>query len=453
MIKNPNQIIEEDKASMTYREVYMYSEIFAKKLTDQNICIIYCSSEMSEAIALLSCIAAGVTAVPLSVRYGEAHFRKMLTLFSPSCIITDTDGELQVHRIYTPKEKHRPDENRPALIMCTSGTTGTPKGIMLSGRNIMTNLKDIASYFKIGSGDTVLITRPLYHCAVLTGEFLTALIKGSKIIFYSKEFNPLKTIELLKTKKVSVFGATPTIFNIISHFMRSRDRINLTSAVISGECMSRVAAQNIRKAFPNTNIYHVYGLTEAGPRVSYMPPEYFDKAPDCVGIPLPSVKTEIRDGSGNIVPEGERGILWVKGENVMLGYYCAPEQTARVLREGWLCTGDVAEITKDGWLRIIGRNDDMIIRAGMNIYPQEIEAELKRDKRTKEALIYGFGGEKQETRIGLKISGDYKNTGEVVKLCKKVLPAFQIPSEIEIVSDLPKNISGKVIRKKRNGRV
>ena len=131
-------------------------------------------------MALLSCFAANTPAVPLSIKYGENHCKKIMDLIQPSCIITDTDGELQVvYLSYTDYKKMGP---HPALIMCTSGTTGVPKGAMLSEKNIITNVKDIAEYFNIDNKDSILISRPLYHCAVLTGEFLVSLIKGVKIL-------------------------------------------------------------------------------------------------------------------------------------------------------------------------------------------------------------------------------------------------------------------------------
>ena len=173
---NLQQIICEENASMTFEEIIVFVEEFSKKLKDIKCCAILCQSEMAASMALLSCFAAGVTALPLSQRYGELHCNKILDTISPDAVITDQDGDFQI--IYIKNSAYKEPDVHPALIMCTSGTTGTPKGVMLTEENVISNISDIALYFAIDSSDTILISRPLYHCAVLTGEFLTALISS-----------------------------------------------------------------------------------------------------------------------------------------------------------------------------------------------------------------------------------------------------------------------------------
>ena len=444
ILEHPFQIVAEDCAEMTFEDLAIWAERFSERLKGLRCCAIYCDSELAATMSLLACIAAGVTAVPLSVRYGEAHCNKILDTIEPDGIITDRDGEISVFNI---KDSHYVDPpTHPALIMCTSGTTGTPKGAMLSEENIITNITDIADYFAIDIGDTILISRPLYHCAVLTGEFLTALIKGTNIRFYSGQFDPTKMLQLIKDYKITAFCGTPTLLSIMSRFNRNSSIQTLKHICISGECMSRDVGLKIRYSFPDCNIYHLYGLTEACPRVSYLPPKYFDRFPDCVGIPLKSVSIKILNESGEICHENEEGMLYVKGGNVMIGYYRDPEKTYQVLRDGWLCTGDSALINSAGFLKIKGRSDDLIIKAGMNIYPAEIEAALKNDTRVKEVLVYGYGNI-FGTQIGLKIVGDFDSVEEVKRLCVKVLPSFQVPSIIELLDELPKNGAGKIIRR------
>lgn len=446
MLRYPAQTVEEGNASMTYEELVIYAESFQKKLSGETCCAICCHSEMAAAMALLGCFAAGVTAVPLSVRYGRIYLRRLLESFSPSCLITDAEGELQIYHIADSESFLLGPP--PALIMWTSGTTGKPKGAMLSERNVTTNLQDISYYFSLQPADSILIFRPLYHCAVLTGEFLTALVKGTKVVFYSEAFNPQILVGLLKSREITTLGGTPTLLSILLHFLRGGHEFSLKNIVISGECMSEAMGKRLRRIIPEGDFYHVYGLTEACPRVSYMPPEHFDEAPDCVGIPLPSVKIEIRDSAGVPVKNGEKGILWVQGESVMQGYYNAPEETDRILQKGWLCTGDIACIQADHWLKIIGRSDDMVIRAGMNIYPQEVEGAIRKDPRTDEVLVYGYKDPRYGTQLAMKISGDFQTEGEVRRMCVERLPSFQVPMKIEIVEELPINGSGKIIRGK-----
>ena len=440
-----NQKICESEAEMSFEEVIIWAQLFAKKLEGVKCCAILCESEMAAAMSLLACFAAEVTAVPLSARYGQIHCNKILETISPDAIIMDGSGEIKIYKIsdsqYITPEKH------PALIMCTSGTTGKPKGVMLSEENIITNVTDIAAYFDLDQTDTILISRPLYHCAVLTGEFLLSLLKGAKIRFYSEPFNPPKMLELIEKYAITAFCGTPTLLSMMAKFNRKAES-QLKHICISGECMRKEVALPIADAFPSAKIYHVYGLTEACPRVSYLPPVLFEKYPDFVGVPLNSVSLKIVNKEGKPCAPNEEGILWVKGKNVMLGYYQAPERTTKILKNGWLCTGDIAFINEKGLLKIKGRSDDLIIKSGMNIYPAEIEAALKQTERVQEVLVYGFEN-RFGVQIGMQIVGDFASTAEVKQLCMDVLPPFQIPTFIEIVTELPKNASGKIIRRKQ----
>lgn len=444
MLKYPYQTVCENGAEITYENLVIWAELFARKLRGLNCCAILCNSEIAAAMAMLGCFAAEVTATPLSVRYGELHCNKILDTVSPDAVITDQGGEINIR--YITNSGYIVPEEHPALIMCTSGTTGKPKGVMLSESNIVANIGDIADYFNINESDTILISRPLYHCAVLTGEFLTALVKGSRIRFYSETFNPPKILELFKEYRITAFCGTPTLLSMTAHFKGKSENDCLKHICISGECMDIQTGNRIARAFPKCEIYHIYGLTEACPRVSYLPPNLFNRYPDCVGIPLKSVSVRLADKNGNPLPDGKEGILWVKGDNIMLGYYNEPDKTAEVLRDGWLCTGDIAVINDVGLLKIKGRSDGLIIKSGMNIYPAEIEAALKADPRVKEVLAYGIEG-KHGMHIGLKIAGDFNSVSEVKKLCSECLPYFQIPNYIEIFPELPKNASGKIARR------
>ena len=437
MLKYPEQVICEGTAEITYEEMIIYAEVFAKKLKGEKCCAIVCVNEMASAIALLSCFVAGVTAVPLSIRYGSSSCNKILELIKPSAAIVDMNGELEV--IYLEDKEYVIPDQHPALIMCTSGTTGRPKGVMLSENNIISNVNDISEYFKISHHDSILISRPLYHCAVLTGEFLTALRKGIRICFYSDAFNPQKLLTLIKKLNITVFCGTPTMLTMMSRYKRKNSEISLKAICISGECLSDECGLKIADSFPEADIYHVYGLTEACPRVSYLPPDQFRKHPSSVGIPLKSVEIKI-------IPEGNsEGLLWIKGGNIMMGYYNDPELTKKTMCDDWLCTGDIAEMD-DNYLKIKGRLDGLIIRAGMNIYPAEIENAVKVDPRVKEVVVYGMNQKDLTMQICMKIAGDFKDVGEVRQMCALRLPSHQMPSCIELVKELPKNGSGKIIR-------
>ena len=199
--------------------------------------------------------------------------------------------------------------------------------------------------------------------------------------------------------------------------------------------MTERAARKIREAFPNADIYHVYGLTEASPRVSFLPPELFDKAPCSVGFPLASLTCRV-DG----------GELLVSGKSVMRGYYEDPIYTEQALSGGWLHTGDLADINADGLITIHGRKDNMIIRCGMNIYPAEIENKLLEDENVQEIIAFGVADKTVGQRIYIKAVSSLTKE-KLFSLCREKLSPVQYPDKIELVDKLLKNASGKLIRR------
>ncbi len=443
LTQSPERRISEQDAGMTFEEIAVYAEAFGKNLTGEKCCAIVCKSELAGAVALLSCFAAGVTAVPVAYRYGDKLAKRVLHTVDPTCVISDTDGTLAVYRL-TDSRYEEPDPH-PALIMCTSGTTGTPKGVMLSESNIICNVRDICGYFRIGGNDTVLISRPLYHAAVLTGEFLTAIRQGADIRFYSGEYNPLNLLRLIEQYRITTLCQTPTLWDLLCLCTQGK-RLPLRNLVVSGECLSGRVAKRLRNAFPGAKIYHVYGMTEASPRISCLPPDAFDGKNTSVGLPLDSVRCKVVDEYERELPPMRDGMLLVSGPNVMLGYFKDPALTKRVLKDGWLHTGDTACRDENGNLLIKGRRDEMINRAGMNIYPQEIEALLMEDRRTREAYVYQLRDFGLGVRLGLMIAGNFRSVDSVRNLCKKVLSPYQMPNEIRIVEEVPRNGFGKVIR-------
>lgn len=444
MMENPSQKVCEENAETTYEELVIFSQTFAEKVKGEKSCAIICRSELAAAMAILGCFAAEVTAVPMSMKYGKQHCEKILDTISPTAIISDVYSELKV--IGLRDASYIQSEASPALIMCTSGTTGVPKGAMLSEQNILTNLKDIAKYLKIDSEDSVLISRPLYHSGSLTGEFLISLIKGARIHFCSEKFNCRNLLDIIDEKGISVFGGSPTMLDMLVRVKRKDEGKSIRKICISGEKMSLETGRKIADAFSSADIYVGYGLTEASPRVSYLHPEKFYNHCDTVGEALDSIELKIINEYGKEAVQGEEGTLWVKGGNIMMGYYNNPKLTASVLKDNWLCTGDIAFITEEGLLKIKGRKDGLIIRAGMNIYPQEIEEEIKKDKRVREVIVYGEKDRYGIMQIKMNISGSFSGVDEVKKMCIEKLPGYQVPMIIELMDELPKNASGKIIR-------
>lgn len=434
MLKYPNKTLLEDGHSITYNQLLEEAEEMGKGFCKHKYGIL-CKSGLNTAKAVMACLSAGKTAVLLSLRYGEKHYKKITELCQLSYIITED----RVIQISSPTEEAE-DLSDVSFILCTSGTTGIPKGAMITSENLIANLSDIGKYFRITHKDRILITRPLYHCAVLTGEFLISLINGLDIVFDGGEFNPPRLLREIREKQITVTGSTPTSFYYLCNIVnRSSKKIDLRSAVVSGECMTPVVAKCMRDAMPDTDIYHVYGLTEASPRVSYLSPELFDTYPTSVGRPLASLQAKIVENE-----------LMIKGKSVMKGYYRNPQATQAAFSDGWLRTGDIVQMNEKGFLYIKSRKDDMIIRGGMNIYPQEIENALRQKRFIEDLMAYGKRDGKVGQKIHLDVVSESLSKMDVMKLCKEHLSPYQYPDEIHFVPNIPKNASGKVIRT-RNG--
>jgi len=471
MEENPDSVLACEEETLSYTQVIKKVETAAaalKKISPNKLrCAVYCNREMNAALAVLTGFCADFVPIPLSPCYGEKHNRKILGLTQPDLILTDNPKNPWLQSLGIPlfhppaakltgcltERRREPEMEEIAMILCTSGTGGEAKGAMLTESGLIANVQDIAEYFEVDSSDRILIARPLYHCAVLTGEFLLALYRGLQIYFYDGSFNPAAVLACAQQLHATVLCGTPTLFRHLSIYKNKRNpELVLRAAAISGECLSVDTAKKIREAFPFVDFYHVYGLTEASPRVSALPPALFDTCPTAVGFPLRSVSVRIADASGRELPGGETGRLWVRGPNTMKGYYRDTKRTAAVLRDGWLDTGDLAYIDLSGMIHLRGRADDMLIKAGMNIYPAEIEAALKESSMIEAAFAYGYPSE-SGLRIAVKavLAKKWKTASlrSVVAECARLLPKYQMPDEVYIVQSLPVNASGKMKRNKQ----
>ena len=249
MREYPDRVLRDANGEITYRELLCDSQRCAKDLRDRKYGI-YCKSEINTVRALFACLCAQKTAVMMSPRYGPIHNEKIIRQMEISVLITD-DG---IHRLTRPTAESE-DLSDVALILSTSGTTGAPKGAMITHQNLITNLCDIERYFTIDAQDRIMITRPLYHCAVLTGELLISLCKGLNIFFWNVEFNPQAILKQLCLEKATVFCATPTLLYYLSRFAARQGLCPpLKTIAVSGECMTAKTAGQIIRFAPNAKI-------------------------------------------------------------------------------------------------------------------------------------------------------------------------------------------------------
>ncbi|MCO6018455.1 hypothetical protein CKN86_01315 [Carnobacterium divergens] len=462
--ENENSIVECADFSFTYKELQTICCYHGGKLksvlSKGDTCIILCKNNLYSSVAILSCWYAGVVPVPLTTNYGYEMCREVIKNVTPALLITDSDFNINFDFIYQINEAKFVGDlislysdselNEIAVIMHTSGTFGIPKGVMIEIEGLKRNIEGIVDYMDINMKDKILISRPIYHISVLTGEFLVSIFRGLDIYFSETQYNPFHLVQLLDQKKITVLGGTPTMLSQLSLYMlRGKSKHIIATLIISGECLNEFAAKKIQKEFFEANIYSVYGLTEAAPRVSYLPPELFNKYHTSVGIPLKNTKIKIiSPETGMELENNQSGLVFVSSLSIMKGYYRNNQLTRTVLNEGWLNTKDIGYKNSEGLLFILGRVDNMINKSGMNIYPPQIENKVMELEEVEECLVYSIKNDvSQEIVLDIVPTNLNIEKKQIYKKLAKMLPQYLIPSQINIVENIPKTASGKILRK------
>lgn len=345
-----------------------------------------------------------------------------------------------------------------AVILYTSGTTGHPKGAMLTHHNLISNAFDSAKAIKATHRDTCICILPLFHSFAATVCMNLPLLVGAKIIIM-KSVRPFRrVIRAIRKYKVTLFAAIPSIYNILKDMklpgIFRTPLIKLFNPVRL--CISGAAALPAEtfKAFERkfrTPLLEGYGLTEASPVVTLNPLKGVKKA-GSIGIAL-SKNIELKivdDKDAPVVGPEQIGELLVKGPNVMKGYYKQAEATASTLKDGWLYTGDMAKFDNDGYFYIAGRKKEMVNVRGLNVYPREIEEALYQNPKIKEAAVIGIPDiHKGEVPIGFIVlkDGEKATEHEIIQYLRERLASFKVPKYIEFRASLPKNATGKILKR------
>jgi long-chain acyl-CoA synthetase len=341
-----------------------------------------------------------------------------------------------------------------AFLQYTGGTTGIAKAAELTHRNMLANIEQI--YAWTGSltkeGEEIIVTAlPLYHIFSLTANCLTFFKLGSHNVLITNPRDIPLFNKLIKKIPFTIMTGVNTLFNALLNNPQFHE-LNFKSLrfVIGGGMAVQKAVAERWQQLTGVHILEGYGLTEASPVVC-VNPLHVTQYNGSIGLPLPSTDIKICNDEGEELPLGEIGELWVKGPQVMRGYWHAPEETRKVLtQDGWLLTGDIAKVDAQGFVRLVERKKDLIIVSGFNVYPTEIEDVIAEHPLVIEVAVIGVTSTTTGEAVKAFIVAKDKalSAEEIIVFCRKRLTAYKVPKQIEFRSELPKSNVGKVLRRK-----
>lgn len=374
----------------------------------------------------------------------EDSVKQCLDLATPPLLFKQI---LQQSKPVTTLTKLQADDD--AIILYTSGTTGVPKGAILTHENVFSNARDIGTYLQMTADDRVVATLPVFHVFALTVVVNAPLYRGATILLVP-QFSPKEVFRIISEQEASVFAGVPTMYNFLYQYPEGKqeDYETIRISISGGSALPVSLLKNFEKKFA-TKISEGYGLSEASPVTCFNPLDR-ERIPGSIGMSIVNVDNKVVDEYGVEVPKGEIGELIVRGPNVMKGYYKMPEASAEALKDGWLYTGDMATEDENGYFYIVDRKKDMITVGGFNVYPREIEEVLYQHPEIVECAVVGTPheefGEEVNAHIVLK-EGSTLTEQDIIDFCGEQLVKYKIPTRIHFKDELPKNATGKILRK------
>jgi long-chain acyl-CoA synthetase len=344
----------------------------------------------------------------------------------------------------------------PALLQYTGGTTGVAKGAMLSHRNLIANALQCAAWIgpmMTAGAERVLTPLPLYHIFSLTANMLTFAQLGGLDVLVPDPRDIRRLIATMRRTRVTAMSGVNTLFNALANApeFATLDFSALKFAIGGGAAVQSAVAERWQ-AITGTALVEGYGLTEASPVVCINP--LVRPKLGSVGLPVPSTEVAIRDDAGGAVVDGTAGEVWVRGPQVMQGYWARPEETAKALTaDGWLQTGDIGMIDPDGFVKLLDRKKDMIIVSGFKVFPNEVEDVVALHPGVLEAAVIGVPDARSGQAVKLFVVRRDPALDEAAlrRYCHDNLTGYKVPRLIEFRDLLPKSPVGKILRKELQG--
>ncbi len=336
-----------------------------------------------------------------------------------------------------------------AVILYTSGTTGTPKGAELTHANLTSNATVTAALFGVDERAVILGALPLFHAFGQTCALNVSVQVGACLTLIPR-FDAERALRIIGRDKVTVFEGVPTMYTAMLHQPNAKefDVSSLTLCVSGGAALPLEVMRGFEDQF-GCVIIEGYGLSETSPVASFNHPDR-PRKPGSIGTPVQGSEMKLMDENGAEVPSGEVGEIVIRGENVMKGYWRLPDVTAGTIVDGWFHTGDLARVDEDGYFFIVDRKKDMIIRGGYNIYPREVEEVLYEHPAIKEVAVIGIPDDYLGEEVGAAIilrDGAHATPEEVREFARAEMAAYKYPRRVWVVDDLPKGPTGKILKR------
>jgi len=410
-------------------------------------------------------IEAGCVAVPVNYRLSPPEVAYILSDCAASVVVTTSEqfekvaGQEGARRVGIwllvdgPREGPAPAPAAPddvAVLLYTSGTTGFPKGAMISHRNTLFNVDSCRAALGYGEDDVGLLALPLFHVTGLHSQLVALLACGATVVL-QKEYDTGQVLERIARNRVTALFFVPAIYKLFT-LRNDIGRYDLSSvriAAYGGAPMAPETIEALNRVMP-ARLHNCYGLTECSSLGTVLPSEFALTRSESVGSPVPGTEAEVRGDSGDALPPGEPGELYLRGPHIVQGYFGAPEKTREAIRDGWLKTGDIARIDGDGFVYILDRAKDMINRGGEKIYSLEVENVLYMCPGVAEAAVFGIPhpvfGEVPAARL-VPLPGATIDPEKIRAFCRPRLADYKVPVRVEIADRIPRNPGGKILKK------
>ncbi len=387
---------------------------------------------------------AGVEVLITDTELG-AHFPALSAARPPLKMLNIEEAAVQ-----SPSSIFHPPSSRSesdlAVIIFSSGTTGRPKGAMLSHGNLLHNVASCRIVLDTIVSDRYVVLLPMFHSYMLTVGILLPLLNGASIVLIKSLNQPQQMLREMYQRQATCLPAIPPFYRTLAH-------ANLPAKLPFRICVSGAAPLPVQvlkdfEAKHQIPIVEGYGLSEASPVVTKNPFRGVRK-PGSIGLPIPNVEVSIQDDSGGILSANETGELCVRGGNVMLGYWNKPDETAKAMRGDWLLTGDIGHRDADGYYFITDRKKDMLLVNGINVYPREVEEIIYQFPGVKEVAVIGIpDARKGEQPLAFVAAADGVTIDEkaLIQFLRTKLADYKVPRRIEFMTALPRNATGKILK-------